>query len=323
MKAIWKELCVAILMGAVVPGLILNFSAVLLEGNAKELPIVESMSQTYSAEQGTIPVPVRFPGGHVAVMDMDDYLTGVVLGEMPADFEKEALKAQAIAARTYTAKAMKTGGKHGDGSLCTDSACCQAYLSEETYLDRGGTAENLEKVRSAVLDTSGWVLTYEGELIEATYFSCSGGYTEDAAAVWGTDYPYLQAVASPGEENAAHYCDTMYLSKAQFQEKTGCTLTGDPADWFVTESYTPGGGIDSILICGESYTGTQLRKLLGLPSTAMTISAEGDVVTIVTKGYGHRVGMSQYGADAMAVIGSNYLEILAHYYPGTQLEMLS
>ena len=115
----------------------------------------------------------------------------------------------------------------------------------------------------------------------------------------------------------------MRLTKAQFQEKTGCALTGKPAEWFVTESYTPGGGIDTMSICGKSYTGTQLRKLLGLPSTAMTISAEGDSITIVTKGYGHRVGMSQYGADAMAVTGSNYLEILAHYYPGTQLEKLS
>lgn len=323
MKVLWKEICVAILMGTVLPSLILNISAVLLEGNAKELPIVESMSETYAAGESAIPVFVLFPGGSVKTMDMDMYLTGVVLGEMPADFENEALKAQAVAARTYTAKAMKTGGKHGDGSLCTDSACCQAYLSEETYLDRGGTAENLEKVRSAVLETSGWVLTYEGELIEATYFSCSGGYTEDAAAVWGTDYPYLQAVASPGEENAAHYCDTIRLTKAQFQEKTGCALTGKPAEWFVTESYTPGGGIDTMSICGKSYTGTQLRKLLGLPSTAMAISAEEDSITIVTKGYGHRVGMSQYGADAMAVTGSNYLEILAHYYPGTQLEKLS
>ena len=322
MKVLWKEICVAILMGAVVPSLILNFSAVLLEGNAKELPIVESMSQTYSAEQGTIPVPVRFPGGHVAVMDIDDYLTGVVLGEMPADFEKEALKAQAIAARTYTAKAMKTGGKHGDGSLCTDSACCQAYLSEETYLDRGGTAENLEKVRSAVLDTSGWVLTYEGELIEATYFSCSGGSTEDAAAVWGTDYPYLQAVSSPGEEKAAHYTDTVTFSAVQFQQTLGISLDGTPDSWFRDVTYTDGGGIDTMTIGGRVYLGTQLRALLGLCSTAFSISTTEDTITITTRGYGHRVGMSQYGADAMAVMGSTFPEILSHYYPGTTLTRL-
>ncbi|MDO5545619.1 MAG: stage II sporulation protein D [Eubacteriales bacterium] len=323
MKTVWKEICASILMGAVLPGLILNLSAILLEGSAQELPIVESVPETYAAEKVDRSISIRFLDGSVSQMDMDAYLTGVVLGEMPADFESEALKAQAVAARTYTAKAANTGGKHGDGSLCTDSTCCQAYVSEETYLGKGGTEENLEKVRRAVLDTSGQVLTYEGELIEATYFSCSGGSTEDAVAVWGTDYPYLRAVASPGEENAAHYCDTISFTTDQFQEKTGCTLTGASTEWFVTESYTQGGGIESMSICGEQYTGTQLRQLLGLPSTVMTLSVAGDTITITTRGYGHRVGMSQYGADAMAATGSNFIEILAHYYPGTELVQLS
>lgn len=321
MKTIWKELCTTIMMAAVLPGLILNISALLLEGNAQELSIMETV--TDSAENVDVPVSIRFPDGSTQPMDMDAYLTGVVLGEMPADFEPEALKAQAVAARTYTAKAVKAGGKHGDGSICTDPACCQAYVSEETYLNGGGTAENLDKVGRAVLSTSGQVLTYEGELIEATYFSCSGGSTEEAAAVWGTDYPYLRSVASPGEENAAHYSDTVCFTTAQFQEMTGCTLAGDPENWFQTEAYTKGGGIASMLICGQSYTGTKLRQMLGLSSTAMTISATGETITIMTRGYGHRVGMSQYGADAMAVVGSTYAEILAHYYPGTTLETLS
>lgn len=321
MKTIWKELCAAVLMGAILPGLILNISALLLEGNAQVLPIVESVPEI--TEKKDISVSVRIGDGSARQMDMDAYLTGVVLGEMPADFESEALKAQAVAARTYTAKALKTGGKHEDGSLCADPTCCQAYLSEKDYLAKGGTTENLDKVRNAVLDTSGYVLTYEGELIEATYFSCSGGITEDAVAVWGTDYPYLRAVSSPGEEAAGHFSDTTCFTAEQFQEKIGCTLTGDPKDWFVTEAYTTGGGIDSMLICGERYTGKQLRQLLGLPSTAMTLSAVGDTIMVVTKGYGHRVGMSQYGADAMAVSGSNFIEILAHYYPGTELVSLS
>lgn len=321
MKTIWKEICTAFFMGAILPVLILNISALLLEGKAQELPIVESV--TTEAERVSLSVLVRFPDESVKQMDMDAYLTGVVLGEMPADFESEALKAQAVAARTYTAKAVRNGGKHGDGSVCTNPNCCQAYLSETAYLTKGGTEENLDKVRSAVMDTSGYVLTYEGELIEATYFACSGGSTEDAVAVWGADYPYLRAVSSPGEEKADHFRDTICFTASQFQEKTGCTLMGAPNDWFEIESYTQGGGIDAMTICGERYTGTQLRQMLGLPSTAMTISAVGDTITIVTRGYGHRVGMSQYGADAMAVTGSNFIEILAHYYPGTQLEWLS
>lgn len=323
MKMPWKEVWVAMLMGIILPGLILNFSALLLEGKAQELPIVESIPETYDAEKLDWPVAVRFADGSVEQMNMDAYLTGVVLAEMPADFETEALKAQAVAARTYTAKTTKSGGKHGNGSICTDSGCCQAYISKESYLNQGGSEENLQKVRRAVLETSGYVLTYEGELIEATYFACSGGSTEDAAAVWGTDYPYLQAVPSPGEENAAHYCDTICFTVTQFQNKTGCTLTGDPAVWFTVEALTVGGGIASMNICGERYSGTQLRRLLGLPSTAMTITVSEETITIVTRGYGHRVGMSQYGADAMAATGKTYPEILAYYYPGTQLETLT
>lgn len=323
MKTFWKEICAAILMGAVFPGLMLNYSALLIKGHAEELPIIEDAAQAYATENNRMFISARFPDAQIYQMDMEEFLTGVVLAEMPADFESEALKAQAVAARTYIAKAMRTGGKHRDGSVCTDPGCCQAYISEKSYLDQGGTKENYNKVRKAVMDTSGWVLTYDGELIEATYFSCSGGSTEDAVAVWGTDYPYLRAVSSPGEENACHYSDTEYLTPAQFEQKTGCKLTGEPTQWFNPITYTPGGGIDTVLICGEKYTGKQLRQLLGLTSTAMTISADTDTITIITKGYGHRVGMSQYGADAMAVTGSNYVEILAHYYPGTTLGQLS
>lgn len=320
MKAIWKELGMALIMGTILPGLILNTSAQLLRGNVQELPIVER--ETRVVEKRDIPISVRLSDGAVVQMDIDEYLVGVVLGEMPADFEPEALKAQTVAARTYAAKVMNTGGKHTDGSICTDSICCQAYMAENAYLEKGGTEEKLNKVRNAVMDTSGLVLTYHGELIEATYFSCSGGSTEDAAAVWGTDYPYLRAVPSPGEETASHYCDTVCFTKAQFQEKTGATLIGDPAGWFTTEAYTPGGGAETIRIGDKCFSGTELRRLLGLASTAMTITAEGNTITVVTKGYGHRVGMSQYGADAMAVKGSKYTEILAYYYPGTKLEKL-
>ena len=146
MKVIWKEICTAFFMGAILPVLILNISALLLRGKAQELPIVESVPETSAAERLDFPVLIHFSDGNVKQMDMDMYLTGVVLGEMPADFESEALKAQAVAARTYTAKAVKTGGKHGDGSICTDPSCCQAYLSEEMYLSRGGTEELIQKV---------------------------------------------------------------------------------------------------------------------------------------------------------------------------------
>lgn len=322
MKTRSKEICYAVFMGVIVPGLLLNISAIALNGNARELPITETVHIDHDANRVPIPVTLRLVDGGIEHMDMDEYLTGVLLGEMSANFETEALKAQAVAARTYTAKLAQTGGKHGNGSICTDSSCCQAYLTEENYLAKGGTTAGLEKIRNAVLSTSGEVLTYDGKLIEATYFSCSGGTTEDAVAVWGTDYPYLQSVTSPGEEDAAHFSDIICYTKAEFEQKVGCILDGELSDWFSIPSYTRGGGVASISICGNVYSGTALRQLLVLPSTAFSISVTGDTIIIHTRGYGHRVGMSQYGANAMAVNGSGYADILKHYYPGAKLEKL-
>ena len=319
MRPLWKDILTALFMGMVLPGILLELT---MEIRQEEPEIIETTVGETVSEEAVHPIRVRTAEGAVTEMDMDAYLAGVVLAEMPASFETEALKAQSVAARTYTQKAKVTGGKHGDGSVCTDSACCQAYISQEDYLTRGGTDAGAEKVRDAVFSTSGLVLTYEGELIEATYFSCSGGSTEDAAAVWGTDFPYLQAVTSPGEEGAAHYTDTVTFTPAEFCTALGAELTGNPEGWFTITTYTEGGGVAAMTIGGQVYSGTRLRSLLGLRSTAFTVAATRDKITITTKGYGHRVGLSQYGADAMAVTGSTYEEILAHYYPGTALTRL-
>jgi stage II sporulation protein D len=251
-------------------------------------------------------------------MDMDTYLVGVVLAEMPAYFEPEALKAQAVVARTYTRKAYTTGGKHGDGSICTQPACCQAYMTEESFLSLGGTQEDLQKIRQCVGTTAGMVLAYGGDLIEATYFSSSGGSTESALAVWGADYPYLQPVSSPEEIRM----DTRFYTPEEFQQRLGKTLPDSPDSWFGAVTYTEGGGVETMEICAESYTGIQLRQLLGLRSTDFEIHADSTGVTITTKGYGHRVGMGQYGAQTMAEAGCTWQEILLHYYPGATLVSL-
>ena len=223
MRTLAKDILIAAVMGLVVPGIVLSIAARQTDTPPETTP--ETTAQTVqptAQETVRLPVLVRQEDGTVSQMDMDGYLVGVVLAEMPVSFEEEALEAQSVVARTYARKAWETGGKHGDCSVCTRSACCQGYIGDEDYLSQGGTEEGLEKVRAAVAATSGWVLTYEGELIEATYFSCSGGSTEDAAAVWGTEFPYLQAVASPGEEKAAHYTDTVRFSAGAFQDALGC-----------------------------------------------------------------------------------------------------
>ncbi len=316
MKPMYTEALFALFLGLIVPGIVLGTAVAIRQRPEPSGPATEQTEE--APEKVTIPVLLRQPDGQVMEMDMDEYLIGVVCGEMPASFEAEALKAQAVVARTYALKAKTTGGKHGDGSVCADPLCCQAYIREEDYLADGKSAEELNKIRSAVMQTSGYVLVYRGELIEATYFSCSGGRTEDAAAVWGADFPYLRATDSPGEENAAWFTDSVYITRDSLCSALDIRLGEDPAVWIGLTTYTSGGGVNTMIIGEKEFTGTQLRSALGLRSTAFTASPDPGGVEFTTRGYGHRVGMSQYGADAMAAAGSTWEQILSHYYTGTQ-----
>ena len=313
MKYIWKDMYLAGVMGILVPGLLLNVG-VMAYGEESHTQIVTE-AVTIVPEKS---VTIRLQSGSGWVnTELEEYLVGVVLAEMPASFEEEALKAQAVVARTYGVRALEGKSKHTEGDICGDAACCQGYLNPADYT---GTEEQLQKVRDAVSTTAGQVLTYEGELIEATYFSCSGGTTEDAVAVWGTEVPYLQSVDSPGEENAAYFLDGVEFTLDEFLQKLGLDHSGGDTNLLGEVTYTAGGGVDTIVIGGITYKGTEIRKLLGLRSTAFVMEATEETVAITTRGYGHRVGMSQFGADAMAAQGSTYREILAHYYQGTELE---
>jgi stage II sporulation protein D len=246
----------------------------------------------------------------VLELPLDLYLSGVLLAELPSDFAPEAQKAQAVAARTFTLRQM-AGEKHPGGALCDDSACCQAWQ------DPAGERS------SAVQATDGQVLYYDGQLIDATYFSCSGGRTEDAVAVWGTDVPYLQAVDSPGEEAAPRYTETVTVPLDDFRAALpACDLSGDPAGWFGAVTYTAGGGVETLEIGGVAWTGTELRQRFSLRSTCFTVAVTADAIELTTLGYGHRVGLSQYGADAMARQGCDYVEILQHYYTGVTVAQM-
>lgn len=312
MRPLWKDILIAVWLGMILPGIALN--AFVLHDRHREIPPVQT-EQGNAAQNNSPFIPVRDSDGTCRQMELDHYLTCVLLAEMPAEFHVEALKAQSVAARTYTWKAFTTGGKHGDNSVCMDSACCQAYIPEETYLTSGGTAENLEKVSQAVQATRAMVLTYEGDFIEATYFSSSGGSTEAALEVWGADFPYLQSVSSPEPIREEEVCFT----PMEFQNRLGKSFSGELSEWFGPVTYTDGGGVETMELAGELYTGVELRSLLGLRSTDFRVSVEGETITFTTYGYGHRVGMSQYGANAMAEAGSSWQEILQHYYPGTAL----
>lgn len=325
MKMKTKEILFAFVLGAVIPSLL--FSAIQTGTASQDMQPSDHTvhsTQTQSVDETLaepiFTIPVLMEDGSVQKMELDTYLTGVVLAEMPVEFEVEALKSQAVVARTYALRRYTSGEKHAQQAVCTDPSCCQDYCGESEFLGNGGTREQLEKVAQAVAATHDQVLTYYGELIEATYFSCSGGRTEDAKAVWGQEIPYLQAVDSPGEEGASHYIDTVSFTAREFETLLGSDFPGEPGTWIGSVTYTNGGGVDTIEIGGTSYKGTTVRQRLGLRSTAFAVTAVGNTITVTTKGYGHRVGMSQYGADAMAVLGSTYEEILAYYYQGTTLK---
>ena len=257
---------------------------------------------------------------------LDTYLTQVVLSEMPASFAPEALKAQAVAARTFACR-QTAGGKHENADVCAQSACCQACRTVEDLRARyaDGFEAAWDKASDAVRDTEGEVLVYDGKLIDAVYFSCSGGSTEDAAAVWGTDVPYLRAVASPGEQDAAKYESRVCVTAETFAE-TLCALdasvqlSGDPGSWVQAVTRTAGGGVDTLTAGGRPFAGTQLRNAFGLNSTRFTLLYEDGAFSFDVRGYGHRVGMSQYGADAIARLGFDYKTILRFYYRGAAIE---
>lgn len=317
MKQFWREAGLAVILGMIMPAVILHIVAVGSHHYAAK-PKETEISTEHSSL--SVNIPVLKEDGRVTELNLDDYLTGVILAEMPASFQVDALMAQAVVARTYTLRCRDGKSKHDAAAVCMDSACCQGFCAQDEYISRGGTAADIKKVSSAVRMTKDLILTYQDELIDATYFSCSGGSTEDAVAVWGADIPYLRATDSPGEEGASHFTDTVSFTPSELSDLLELEPAGEPASWFGQATYTAGGGVDEIEICGTIFRGTELRKLLNLRSTAFTVTTDDDSITFHTRGYGHRVGMSQYGADAMAASGSNFEEILYHYYQGTQLQ---
>lgn len=319
MKQSVKEILAAVVLGAVLPTIVFHvLEKIILKQPQSVTKDVLQMESTQHVDR-EVEVPVLFADGNIQRMNMDTYIAGVVLAEMPAEFEKDALKAQAVVARTYALKRISSGDKHEDHAVCTDSTCCQAYVATEEYLSTGITEEHFSKILQAVQETSSQVLTYDGELIEATYYSCSGGRTEDAVDVWGAEIPYLCSVESPGEEQAEHFTDTVLFRVEEFCSLLSVDCNAVKEDGIYAVAYTDGGGVETLQVGDTHFSGIEIRHKLDLRSTAFGITMTGDSVIITTKGYGHRVGMSQYGAEAMALVGSNYEEILAHYYPGTVL----
>ena len=320
MKENLLRIAAAVLLGLVLPGAVIRLSKV-----SEPISTVGQIQTTAgNVDTGEVQINnirVLTDEGNTQYMELESYLSGVILAEMPTSYDHQALCAQAVVARTYALKRQQEV-RHPQGAVCTDPSCCQAYVSETEYLSGLGYEEDIVIAKAAVNATRNMVLTYEGELIVATYFHCAGGQTEDAVAVWGVDYPYLQAVESPGEKELDHYSDRIFYEIEEIESLLDRVLPGPPSSWVGRTSYTAGGGVEKMVFAGIQYTGTQLRSLLKLNSTAFTIEPDGDGLWITTMGKGHRVGMSQNGAQAMALEGASWQDILMHYYQGTRIDKM-
>ena len=274
---------------------------------------IDNTSTNNTTNSSVSEITVYRSNGSVINLNMTDYLIGVVSSEMPASFNLEALKAQSVLARTYALKAKQTGKK------LTDTVSTQSYIDIDQMKNKWGNSFNTyyNKIKNAVENTNGEYLSYNGNYIEALYHSTNNGKTESSFDVFGNYYPYLISVSSEYDKNASSYLRTISMPLDTISNKLGLSLNNDSVISII--SYTDGGNIKEININGNNFSGKKVRELLGLRSADFDISISDNNANITTRGYGHGVGMSQYGANGMANAGYSYKDILSHYYPGTTL----
>lgn len=279
----------------------------------KEPKIIENTNSDNTTNSSMSEITIYRSNGSIINLNMTDYLIGVVSSEMPASFNLEALKAQSVLARTYALKAKKSGKK------LTDTVSTQSYIDIDQMKNKWGNSFNTyyNKIKYAVENTNGEYLSYNGNYIEALYHSTNNGKTESSLDVFGNYYPYLISVSSEYDKNASSYLRTISMPLDTISNKLGLSLNNDSVISIL--SYTDGGNIKEININGNSFSGKKVRELLGLRSADFDISISDNNANITTRGYGHGVGMSQYGANGMANAGYGYKDILSHYYPGTTL----
>ncbi len=242
----------------------------------------------------SITIKLRLNSGNIINIGLEDYVIGVVGGEMPASFNSEALKAQAIVARTYALR------KTASGAVLAATTSDQVYKTNDELKKFWGSSYSTyyNKIKDAVNSTRGEYLTYKGNYIEALYFSTSNGRTEDSVYVWGNSTPYLKSVDCPWDVGVSNFNATKTIPISTVAQKLGVPLTS--SSQIQINSKTTGNRVNSITVCGKEFTGVQIRTLLGLRSTDFSISVSGNSLVFTTKGYGHGVGMSQYGANGMA-----------------------
>lgn len=263
--------------------------------------------------------------GEILDLSAEDYIFGVVAAEMPALYEAEALKAQAVAAYTFACRRKAENSKK-DYDIACDHSLDQGYISESALKEKWGdkAAEYTAKIRSAINEAKGYAVTFNGEPIVAVYHAISAGKTESCKNAWGSDLPYLTAVESECDRLSEGYISTFSLTAAELCKKLSnkISLPSDGNMVFSDISVTPSGTVKEIKICGKAFTGAELREAFSLRSAAFEVSQSGEEITFKTYGYGHGVGMSQNGANYMAKQGNDFKKILTHYYSGCKVEKI-
>lgn len=265
--------------------------------------------------------------GTIEELNMNEYLYGVVSGEMPAIYELEALKAQAIVARTYTIYQIKNGSKHENADICDSSLCCQAWISKENRLARWEDSKENEywnKIVEAVSSTNKKYITYDGEPINAFFHSNSGGKTELASNVWGGNLPYLKVVETSGEESYSAYSSEAIFSKDELIVKMrenykDFEINFKEAEPIKILSYTESGRVKCIKIGTKEISGVEARKVFGLKSNNFTVEINGDNIKFSVIGYGHGVGLSQSGSDVLAKQGYLAEDIIKYYFNNVEI----
>ncbi len=265
--------------------------------------------------------------GEVEILDLDEYLIGVVASEMPASFDIEALKAQAVVARTYTIYQIKNGSKHENADVCDSSLCCQAWISKEDRFARweeDNKNEYWNKVVQSVNETKGKIIMYDGEPINALFHSNSGGQTELSINVWGGDIPYFQSVETSGEDEYSSYSSEVVLSKDTLIQKmlekfSNFSIDFSKEDAIKILENTESGRIKKIKIGNTEISGVDARKIFELKSAKFNVQISEDNVIFTVQGYGHGVGLSQCGSDVLAKSGKKYDEIIKYYYKNVEI----
>lgn len=284
----------------------------------KEVPIIK----VYNHRKGT-----------VEKIDLETYLYSVVAGEMSTDFNEEALKAQAVAARTYVMNKIDNGSnkdkKHNGADVCTDYKHCQEYFSEQELIKNKGqdwVDNSWVKIKKAIDDTKGHIVVYDEKPILPLYFSTSSGKTENSEEVFSSAYPYLKSVDSPFDKESPKYISTVKITNKDF---VNTIKSSYPSAQLSTEKLdndievierSEGDSVEKIKIGNKEITGRDVRNLFNLNSSNFELKFNDDYVDILVKGYGHGVGMSQWGANGMADEGYKYYEILKYYYTNTEIK---